>query len=530
MAARRPSKEKITPLVRGQTIFGWWMIFGLCLVPVATVVGRVESSELSKAVVLCLTVGVAVCIWCIRALRQRRVSVQFHWVDVLVVAWYIGMVLVTLLSDVPFVSVWGMNNVYASGLLAATGGVILYFLLSQVSDKLHVRISVALVVTGCVGSIGLWLTAYGWPASFLSSLASQAGVYLALLFPLLMAYRLMTTRRIYHYLSCTGVCVYIVTLLLIDQTVVWWVWLVGIGVWVVLRAISGQAIYPCALIWYFLCLILGVVGVYLDFSVFQHDVFLSIGSHWSFVWDSPLLTGVGPNNLISAAAQAFPEAQTFFTLPANTVFGMLTETGLLVTALWGSMVVVLAIAGVHMYMKKTDLFLAVMLTVFLTTSVSFFLLPAHIPIVLLWWVNAGFLAHAIRPAARTFDISTRPWTQGVVVILLICSIVTMTALGIRGSQHMAAQYQYVLAQQEFADTGAETQPEARLRAAVRLVPDQPEYALALAELILVQQQELTQVQATELIQLIQAGLRNAPYHTFWQDTLKAVQDQSTEGS
>lgn len=496
----------------------WVLLIGIGLVVLLVTGPTAISSEIQKLVVLSWVVSVGLLSWFVVTISQRRLTWRWSLVDIGVLLWYGVMVLATLHSTLPWISVFGFNDQYADGLFASTIFVLLYVVLVRFPGDLHPRRwAWMLVVVGVLGAVGLDLSAAGLlVASPLSALVSQSSIFLAALVPLVFSLRQLSADRCSRILSLVSLPILLLTLCVLDQTQSWVVLLVGLGAWLVIQAWEVKTLPVGAVILAALIMLVSVVFLSVDVHVFQQDVFISTRQAWElfFLHVQNAALGVGPNNFVLLSAEQAPSAGAYVTLTHSSVWQWLATTGVLGLGAW------LVLVGLGFWKVKhtKDTEQLIFLIPWGMIILSAFFLPVGFVQLLAFWL---MLAFVVRPSVHvaTFSMSEHILARVCLPIAGVLCLVLVLLNGVYSSSLLRAEILYRQAQQQFLVQHDVPGAQHHLTQAHDLVPQQPEYTFALAEALLLQQKP---EDVPTIRSLIELGLQNAPYQTEWKNILEKL--------
>lgn len=509
-----------------------WVVWGgVGLSALGITFANLISSELTKTILLSWVVAFGLVVWLCLVVSRGAVGWRWHALDVAVLAWAVVNVLAAWHSSLPRVSVWGFGDVYADGLVAALSMVGVYALLVNLPGRFSLRLWMWLGVgVGVAGSLAVLVTtATPFTVSLLSRLASQTGVCLAAVLPLVFSVRVSARSSLEKWLSLGSLAVIVSTLIVLDQTFAWWVVLVACGAWILGQAWFTKTPLLSRVALVAGLMVLAVVGLSVPFGAFQSDVFFSNTQTWQLVVEhlSPAL-GVGQNNFILLSAAGSPGANTFVTLASSSMLGWLISLGVLGVLAWLTVVGCAAWCVARAWRRTLPTqeqwgTTAALLSLVVATVI----LPLGFVGLLLFWMLLAALHRSIWSPTHWVIKSYRAITNLSLLGIALVSVILVLA-GWVGGRELAAQFQYWTGQQLFAQGASPAQVASHLQAAEQLAPQQPEYNFALAELLLIQQQSTPQAQWVEIQTLIQTGLREAPYQTQWKSILDQINQSTVE--
>lgn len=531
---RGKGKEKKEKELRAKPRGFWltWVVWGgVGVSALGVTLANFTSSELTKTIWLSWVVAFGLVVWLCLVVTRGAVGWRWHALDLAVLAWLVINILAAWHSSLPRVSVWGFGDVYADGLVAVVSMVGVYLLLVNLPGRFSLRLWMWLGVgLATVGSLGVLMTAISpLSVSLLSRLASQTGVCVAVVLPLVLSLRLSARSQLEKWLSVGSLAIMVSALVVLDQTLAWWVVLVACGMWIL-----GQAWFTKTSIWPRVVLVVGlmvlaVVGLSVSLSTLQSDVFISQMQTWQVVVQhlSPAL-GVGQNNFILLSAGDSPQAQTFVTLASSSLLGWLISLGALGVISWLGVVGCAAWCVVRAWRQTlpTQEQWGVAAAV-VSLVVAAWLLPVGFVGLLLFWLLLAALHRSIWSPTHWVMKSYQVITHLSLLGLALVSVILVLALWV-GGRELAAQFQYWKGQELFVQGVSDTQVLSHLQAAQQLAPQQAEYNFALAELLIIQQQSTPQAQWDEIQSLIQTGLREAPYQTQWKSILDQINQSRGE--
>lgn len=526
---KRQVKRKLKPEVKkgvlARTHWLTWVVWvGVALSAVGVTFANAVSSELTKTILLSWVVAFGVLVWFWLVVSRGAVGWRWHVLDLAVLAWLGVNMVAAWHSSLPRVSFWGFGDVYADGLVAVISMVGLYFLLVNLPGRFSLRLWMQLgVLVAALGSLAVLLTSFT-PVTFslLSRLASQTAVFLALILPLTFSLRLSAQSSWKKWLSLVGIILPVTALIILDQTVAWWVVIVVSGLWLLGQAwFAKTALIPRVGLVAGV-MVLAVICLSVTVGVFQADVFFSTTDTWSIVTSHLSPIGVGQNNFVLLSAATSPDATTFVTLASSSLLGWLISLGVLGVMSWVAVVACATWCVVRMWNKARPTqeqwgTASALVGVVMAAC----LLPLGFVSLLLFWLLLAALHRSIWSPTHWVIKSYQAITNLSLLGMAVSAVILVLAFWV-GGRELAAQVHYWRGQQLFVQGEDNTLAAEQLQAAEQLAPQQAEYNFALAELLLIQQQSTPQAQWTEIQRLIQTGLREAPYQTQWKSILDQI--------
>lgn len=534
--AKRRVKKAVRPSVVSAPVgrtnwLSWFLLVGVGVAMLGLTGANFISSELTKTILLTWVVVFGLVSWFSVLLSRGAVSWRWHWLDLAVLFWFGVNVAAALHSDLPRVSVWGFGDLYGDGLMAATAAVVLFVLLVNIPGRFSLKHWLWLVAAlGAVGSIGVWITAVSpVTVSFVSRLASQTGILIAVSIPVLLSLRLSVQRKWERWTSLAVLVLCMTALMLLDQSQAWWVLLVGLGVWLLGQRLLVQTqLVPRTLMVAGL-MVYAVICLPFQVGVFQTDIFLSTADTWQLIaqhLNNPGL-GVGQQNFVLLSAAQNPTATAFVTLASSSVLSWLVGLGSIGVVAWFSVVgcMLWCLLKEWRHTNPTQEQWGAC-SAWIAVVVAAFILPLGLASLVLFWVLLAALHRSMWPPADWSIKSERLITTFSMLALATSAVFLVFSLWV-GGRLLLAQYHYWTAQELYAQGTDEAEVKTELQAAQRLAPQEAEYNFALAELLLIQEEATPQGQFEPIQTLIREGLRTAPYQLQWKNILEQL-TQSTE--
>lgn len=489
------------------------------------------SSELTKTILLTWVVVFGLVAWLSLLLSRGAVSWRWHWLDLAVLFWFGVNVAAALHSDLPRVSVWGFGDLYGDGLMAVTAAVMLFVLLVNIPGRFSLKHWLWLIAgLGALGSLGVGITAVSpVTVSFISRLASQTGVFLALCVPVVLSIRLSLRWTWERWVSMFVLILCITALIFLDQAQAWWVLLVGLAVWLLGQRFitSTQVVQKSIMVAGLMAS--AVIGLSVQVGVFQTDIFLSTADTWQLIaqhLNTPGL-GVGQQNFVLLSAAQNPTATAFVTLASSSVLSWLVGLGIVGVIAWVSVIGCMLWCLLKEWRRTNPtqeqwgVFSA-----WIALIVAAFILPVGFVSLVLFWVLLAVLHRSMWSPADWSIKSERLITTLSMLALAVSAVFLLFSFWV-GGRLLLAQYHYWTAQELYVQGEDEAGVRTELQAAQRLAPRDAEYNFALAELLLIQAEATPQGQIEPIQNLIREGLRTAPYQLQWKNILEQL-TQSTE--
>lgn len=535
MPKRRVKKAVRPAVVRAPAVgtnwLSWFLLVGVGLAMLGVTGANVISSELTKTIVLTWVAVFGLVAWLSLLLSRGAVSWRWHWLDLAVLFWFGVNVAAALHSDLPRVSVWGFGDLYGDGLMAVTAAVVLFVLLVNIPGRFSLKHWLWLVAAlGALGSIGVWITAVSpFTVSFISRLASQTGVLLAICVPVVLSIRLSLKWTWERWVSMGVLVLCMTALIFLDQSQAWWVLLGGLAVWLLgQRLITSTQVVQKTMIVAGL-MAYAVICLTFEVSVFQTDVFLSTADTWQLIaqhLNNPGL-GAGQQNFVLLSAAQNPTATAYVTLASSSVLSWLVGLGIIGVIAWFSVVGCMLWCLVKEWRRTNPTqeqwgaFSA-----WIALGIAAFILPLGLVCLVLFWVLLAALHRSMWSPADWSVKSERLIATLAMLALAVSAVFLLFSLWV-GGRLLLAQYHYWTAQELYVQGIDETEVKAELQAAQRLAPQEAEYNFALAEILLIQEEATPQGQIEPIQYLIREGLRSAPYQLQWKNILEQL-TQSTE--
>lgn len=527
--AQRRKKDGLLKASGNQVHWLTWVLavgVGLSFLGVTGV--HLISSELTKTVVLWWVVLFGWVVWWCLVIQRGAVDWKWRMTDLAILAWWAVNILATWNSELPLVSLWGFGDSYSEGMIALTGYVLLYFLLRSLPGLFSAKLWMWVVASlGFVGSLSVVLSVAFPESTFslLARLSSQTGVFLALTLPVFLSLRLVSVRAIERWVSTVLLALTLTALILLDQTVAWWMCLGCLAVWTI-----GQGWFqPKQLVMRVLvvasCMTIAILGLFLEVNIFQPDIFLSPFNTWQLILQQlqhPVL-GVGQQNFVFLSAAEQPQADTFITFASSSVFGWLASLGVLGAITWLSLVICVIWSLWLEWKKKAPTPEEWGIGVAWCGAImASFLLPVGFSILLLVWLLMG-VSHSARHQSRSWSMAKHSWLKTCALLGAMLSVCLFVVSLWFGGKQVIAQWNFWTAQEEYAYDQTSPIVETHLRLAQQLAPDQADYNFALAEFLIIQGQGTPQSDLEFITELVEQGLAQAPYQTYWQQVLNQLQ-------
>ncbi|MEK7540399.1 MAG: hypothetical protein AAB558_04070 [Patescibacteria group bacterium] len=535
MAKRRVKKVARASVahapVVGTNWLSWFLLVGVGLAMLGVTGANFISSELTKTILLTWVIVFGLVSWFSLLLSRGAVSWSWHWLDLAVLFWFGVNVAAALHSDLPRVSVWGFGDLYGDGLMAATAAVVLFVLMVNIPGRFSLKHWLWLVAAlGALGSLGVWITTVSpVTVSFISRLASQTGVFLAVCVPVVLSLRLSLQWAWERWVSMGVLVLCMTALIFLDQSQAWWVLLVGLAIWLLGQRLitSTQLVQKSMLVAGLMAF--AVISLSLEVGVFQTDIFLSTADTWQLIAQqlhNPGL-GVGQQNFVLLSAAQNPTATAFVTLASSSVLSWLVGLGIIGVVAWGSVVGCMLWCLLKEWRRTNPTqeqwgaFSA-----WVAVVVAAFILPVGLASLVLFWVLLAALHRSLWSPADWSIKSERLITTFSMLALAVSAVFLLFSLWV-GGRLLLAQYHYWTAQELYAQGTDAAEVKIELQAAQRLAPQAAEYNFALAELLLIQEEATPQGLIEPIQNLIREGLRTAPYQLQWKNILEQL-TQSTE--
>lgn len=534
--ARQAVRKAVKKVKAPQTNWlSWGLVCGVGVAMLGITGASVISSELSKTILLTWVVLLGLVAWLCVLLSHGAVSWRWHWLDLAVLFWFGVNVVAALHSDLPRVSVWGFGDLYGDGLVAVSAGVVLFTLIVNIPGRFSLRHWLWLIAgLGVLGSVGVWLTVLTpYTVSFISRLASQSGVFLAICVPILLSIRLSLQWKWERWVSLAAVVLCMTALVFLDQVQAWWVLLVGLAIWLLGQRLvaktQGVPLVPRTLLVAGLMAV-AVVCLSVSIGVFQTDIFLSPTDTWQLILqhlNQPGL-GVGQQNFVLLSAAQNPTATAFVTVASSSILSWLVSLGVVGVVAWLAVVVcMLWCVGkewkkMHPTQEQWGAFAA-----WASLVVAAFMLPLGFVCLTLFWILLAALHRSILSPANWSLRSERLITTLSMLALAASAVLLLFSVWI-GGRLLLAQYHFWTAQELYTQGKETAEVRTELQAAQRLAPQEAEYNFALAELLLIQAEATPQGQIQPIQALIRQGLRVAPYQVQWKSILEQLNQSTVE--
>ncbi|TSC94216.1 MAG: putative tpr repeat protein [Parcubacteria group bacterium Licking1014_1] len=209
------------------------------LMPIFFLPWTSDGLDFNKQALLILFVFVALFSWMAKVLISGSFNIGINKTHIAVLVLFLVYLASTIFSQDRYGSFWGWPRTTSESLLAVTGLVVLYFIISNVFSKKEIFISVVLLAFSCILSILIGLLQLSGLFISFNTIGSVAGLgfFAAVFLPLLFALIIYSGKWL-KIIFGAGIILNFIVLFFINYQIVWWLVLAGSVLFVLLGALK----------------------------------------------------------------------------------------------------------------------------------------------------------------------------------------------------------------------------------------------------------------------------------------------------
>jgi tetratricopeptide (TPR) repeat protein len=512
------------------------------LLPILFLPWTSDALDFNKQTLLVLLVFVALFSWLAKVLISGRFSINLNKTHIAVLVLFLVFLVSTIFSQDRYGSFWGLPRVTSESLLTVISLALLYFLVSNVFTKKEIHTSIILlalssllaVFAGVLQLFGLYL-----PLGFIKStsfntigLVGIFGLFVAVLLPLLIILEIYSKKWL-KIVFAIGIVLSIISLVLINYSMVWWVVLIGCALLMLFSMLQkdlfdlrwlGLPIFFLVVALFFLILNpqlpvpARAVEIYLNQSA-TFDVALKT------LKDRPIL-GSGPGTFIFDFSKYkkvdFNQGALWnirFDTGGSKILTVLATTGILGFVSFLALIATALLYGVKFILNKGPIYgregdngysLALsggILVGFVSLTISYFLYSSNLSLDFLFFFLMACFIGLTGQNKKEFLLNPASFlTLGVTFVFTLFFIFGLGLLILDGQRYLA-EVNYSRGISLFV-SGQKDQGSEKIESAVRLNPNADIYLAQLAQVYLsklgdvIDDQKMSQEDKNKTVQLL----------------------------